>query len=137
MLIASPNTREGALSDGPQTLAGFAAGHSVALIRFAYLLSGDRQTAEDLVQEALLGMFRRFGDSLAVVAPMAYARRAILNAHLSRSRRRSAAEIVTDTVPEVASVAVLHFPAVTAFRTVTSGCGAPCRRSLPGNARCW
>jgi RNA polymerase sigma-70 factor (sigma-E family) len=102
MLVAAPGRREGVLSDGPETLAGFAAEQSVGLTRFAYLLSGDRQTAEDLVQDALLGLFRRFGDGLSVAAPLAYARRAIVNAYLSRSRRRAASEIVTAVVPDVA-----------------------------------
>lgn len=103
MLATSPESREGALSDERQTLSGFAAEHSVGLTRFAYLLCGDRQAAEDLVQDALLRLFRRFGDELSVAAPLAYARRAIVNAYLSRSRRRAASEIVTEVVPEVAA----------------------------------
>lgn len=93
-------TREDAL-DGGQTLAGFAAEQSVALTRFAYLLCGDRQRAEDLVQEAFLALHRRFGPALELTAPVAYARRSIVNAHISQSRRRAASERVTDAVPDL------------------------------------
>jgi DNA-directed RNA polymerase specialized sigma24 family protein len=100
MLMAPPDEREVTLTGDRPTLTGFAAEQAVALTRFAYLLCGDRSGAEDLVQEALLGLFRRFGDELPVRAPMSYARRAVLNAYLSRSRRRAAWEVVTDAVPE-------------------------------------
>lgn len=102
MLMAPPDEREVMLAGDRPTLTGFAAEQSVALTRFAYLLCGDRTGAEDLVQDALLGLFRRFGDELPVDAPVAYARRAVLNAYLSRSRRRADREVVTDAVPEVA-----------------------------------
>jgi DNA-directed RNA polymerase specialized sigma24 family protein len=102
MLMAPPDEREVMLAGDRPTLTGFAAEQSVALTRFAHLLCGDRATAEDLVQDALLGLFRRFGDELPVRAPMSYARRAVLNAYLTRSRRRARREVVTDEVPEVA-----------------------------------
>jgi DNA-directed RNA polymerase specialized sigma24 family protein len=92
-------TREGTLG-GEQTLADFAVEQSVALTRFAYLLGGDRQRAEDLVQNAFLALHRRFGGTLSLAAPVAYARKAIVNAHISQSRKRSATERVTGTVPD-------------------------------------
>jgi RNA polymerase sigma factor (sigma-70 family) len=100
MLMAPPDEREVTLAGDQPTLTGFAAEQSAALTRFAYLLCGDRSGAEDLVQDALLGLFRRFGDALPVQSPVSYARRALLNAYLTRSRRRAAREVVTDQVPE-------------------------------------
>ena len=88
---------EGALA-GERTLSGFAAKQSVPLTRFAYLLCGDHQRAEDLVQDAYLALYRRFGDTLPLAAPVAYARKAIVNAHLSHRRRRASTEQITDTV---------------------------------------
>jgi DNA-directed RNA polymerase specialized sigma24 family protein len=85
---AAVGLREGALSSDT-TLAAFAAEHAFALTRFAYLLCGDQQLAEDLVQDAFLSLHRRFGATLPVAAPVAYARRTITNAAISRGRRRA------------------------------------------------
>lgn len=89
------------------TLADFATNHGVSLTRFAYLLCGDRGRAEDLVQDTYVAIYRRFGGELPVDAPVAYARRAIVNANTSRVRRRSAHETVSDDLPEVAVYAPL------------------------------
>lgn len=94
-------SREGVLSDKTR-LGEFAEQHGVALTRFAYLLCGDHQLAEDLVQDAFLALHRRFGDMLRVEAPVAYARRVIVNAQISRLRRRASTETVLDLVPDSA-----------------------------------
>ncbi|MCU1602007.1 MAG: transcriptional regulator, LuxR family [Frankiales bacterium] len=80
--------------------AQFAASSSLGLTRFAYLLCGDHALAEDLVQEAFVQLYRRFGDDLTVAAPVAYARRAVVNTHISRRRLRASTERVTDQLPE-------------------------------------
>lgn len=85
------------------TLEAFAAQQSVSLTRFAYLLCGDHQRAEDLVQDAYLALHRRFGAVLPLEAPVAYARRAILNAQISHARRRSSSERIVDMLPELPS----------------------------------
>ncbi len=84
------------------SLAGFAAEHGLSLTRFAYVLCGDRGRAEDLVQDTYLSMYRRFGDELTIAAPVAYARRAIVHAHISRARRRSSTETPLGELPDVA-----------------------------------
>ncbi|MBS2939676.1 SigE family RNA polymerase sigma factor [Nocardioides sp. J2M5] len=55
------------------------------LLRTAYLMCGDRQHAEDLVQTALLRTARRWSSARA--EPEAYARRVVVN--LARDRWRS------------------------------------------------
>lgn len=58
---------------------------SADLLRFAWGVSGRREIAEDLVQEALQHVYvkwRSIDDS-----PMAYARKAIVNRHLDQVRR--------------------------------------------------
>ena len=82
------------------TLAGFAGEHGLALTRFAYVLCGDRGVAEDLVQDTYLALFRRYGAELPVEAPIAYARRAIVNGYVSRGRRRSSTELSSADLPE-------------------------------------
>jgi RNA polymerase sigma-70 factor (sigma-E family) len=84
----------------PMKLADFAREHSVGLTRFAYLLCGDRGLAEDLVQDAFLALYRRFGEQLPLDAPVAYARRTIVNGHVSHTRRRVHALTVVGDVPD-------------------------------------
>lgn len=82
------------------TLEQFAAEHSVELTRFAFLLCADRQRAEDLAQDALLALYRRFGEVITVDSPLAYARKTVLNAYLSARHKRAAAEVVCDELPQ-------------------------------------
>ncbi len=93
---------EGPPSNGTRVegVADFASRCGLELVRFAYLLCGDRQRAEDLVQDVLLAMYRRFGDALPLNNPQGYARRALVNANVSRSRRASSHELPVDRLPE-------------------------------------
>jgi RNA polymerase sigma-70 factor (sigma-E family) len=88
---------------GPPTaedVAGFARRCGLELLRFAYLLCGDRHRAEDLLQDVLLAMYRRFPDALPLSNPVGYARRALANANISRARRAASREVVVDLLPE-------------------------------------
>jgi len=96
---ATAEPREGALSDHT-TLERFVAEQTLGLTRFAFLLCGDRQRAEDLVQDALLAMHRRFGAVVTVENPLAYARRAIVNGNISVARRRSSSEVAMAVLPD-------------------------------------
>ena len=62
--------------------------HVSAAGRFAYLLTGDRGQAEDLVQEAFVRVIGRFGHLRVPDAFEAYLRRTIVNLHTSTLRRR-------------------------------------------------
>jgi len=86
-----------------ETLAEFAGRCGLELLRFAYLVCGDRPRAEDLVQEVLLAMYRRFGETLPLDNPHGYARRAIVHANVSRSRRASSRELPVALVPDLAA----------------------------------
>ncbi|MET7752102.1 SigE family RNA polymerase sigma factor [Micromonospora sp. NPDC005367] len=63
------------------------------LLRTAYLLTGDRGTAEDLVQSALEKTHRRWGRVLRRDAPEVYVRRAMVNTAISWRRRRRPLEV--------------------------------------------
>lgn len=58
-----------------------------ALLRYSYLLIGDRGAAEDLLQEVLVGLLRRSRRD-RLEHPEAYVRRSLANAAVSRWRRQ-------------------------------------------------
>jgi RNA polymerase sigma-70 factor (sigma-E family) len=62
--------------------------HAPAAGRLAYLLTGDRTAAEDLVQEAFVRLVGRFRHLRVPDAFEAYLRRTIVNLHTSQLRRR-------------------------------------------------
>jgi RNA polymerase sigma-70 factor (sigma-E family) len=61
--------------------------HVDSAMRFAYLLTGDRGSAEDLVQDAFLRVFGRFGDLRSGAAFSVYLRRTLVNLAHDRHRR--------------------------------------------------
>ena len=65
----------------------FVRARSTALLRVAYLLTGDRHAAEDLLQEVLEQMYVRWPRIHG--APEAYARRALVNRSTNRWRWRA------------------------------------------------
>jgi RNA polymerase sigma-70 factor (ECF subfamily) len=76
-----------------QALDTFVRARGPALIRYAFLLTGDRTAAEDLVQDALVKTFTRGRASNDVVFTEAYVRRVMVTRSIDgfRSRRRFAA----------------------------------------------
>jgi RNA polymerase sigma-70 factor (sigma-E family) len=70
------------------------------LLRTAYLLTGSRDAAEDLVQSALVTTMRHWR---GVADPMAYVRRAMVNQRTSLWRRVGSREVLTDMPPDRAT----------------------------------
>lgn len=60
------------------------------LVRVAFALTGRRAVAEEVVQDALVGVLRHWPRVSQLDKPGAYARRAVVNAATSGLRRRSA-----------------------------------------------
>lgn len=84
----------------PVALVDFVRSDSLRLTRFAYLVTGDRLRAEDVVQDVFMAMHKRFGQMLELENPHAYAQRAIVNAHISWLRRRRPNDFLIDELPE-------------------------------------
>jgi RNA polymerase sigma-70 factor (sigma-E family) len=82
----------------------FAEARLPALLRYAYLLCGDRQLAEDVVQTVLARTYAAWPGVKTKGNPEAYVRRAIVNAFVNRWRRRVHEEPVAN-VPEYAQPA--------------------------------
>jgi DNA-directed RNA polymerase specialized sigma24 family protein len=68
---------------------GFAAQAWDPLLRAGYLMTGDAKDAEDLVQETLLKVARRWNRVRAMDHPAAYVRRILVNLVLHDAGRRS------------------------------------------------
>ncbi|GAA2394886.1 SigE family RNA polymerase sigma factor [Nonomuraea africana] len=66
-----------------------------SLMRTAYLLTGDAHLAEDLLQTVLTRVASHWGKLARGGNPEAYARRALVNQHLSWRRRRSFSSEIT------------------------------------------
>jgi len=71
-----------------------------ALLRSAYLLTGNLADAEDLVQSALAKTFQAWNRIEDHKAIDGYVRRAIVNTHISWWRRRRVDEYPTDEIPD-------------------------------------
>src|SRR5690242_10499031 len=72
---------------------------SPALLRSAYLLTGDRYLAEDLVQEALARTQRRWR-KLSDGYPEAYTRKVMYRLQVSMWRRHRVPEVLPGTLPD-------------------------------------
>ena len=63
--------------------------HALGLVRLAVVITGDRQAAEDIVQDAFLGLYRRWDRVPDMTAPLAYVRVSVVNGCRTAMRRRS------------------------------------------------
>jgi RNA polymerase sigma-70 factor (sigma-E family) len=76
----------------------FVEANGATLLHAARLLTGDHHRGEDLVQTALTKLYLKWG---RIDAPLPYARRALVNAHIDQTRRKWWGERPTETLPEV------------------------------------
>jgi RNA polymerase sigma-70 factor (sigma-E family) len=72
--------------------ADFVRVHSATLFRTAYLMTGDYQRAEDLLQTTLVRVYQRWPKVDAMERPVAYARKILVNQAVSWWRKRSSHE---------------------------------------------
>jgi RNA polymerase sigma-70 factor (sigma-E family) len=84
---ASPGRPGAAAADGAVTRLYEA--HALGMIRLAHIMLGDRQSAEDVVQEAFCGLYRRWSHLSDPGSAVHYVRSAVLNRCRSVLRRRT------------------------------------------------
>ena len=80
--------------------AGFVREHTPALLRTAYLLTGNAQSAEELVQDTLVRLYPKWDRVEGADVPLAYVRRSVANGYINQQRRASRREFAYDDVPE-------------------------------------
>ena len=86
--------------DAEESFLAYVRERVAALSRIAFLLTGDRHLAEDLVQETLLRVVGRWGRIAAGGDPDAYVRRALYHQHVSAWRRHRGRTERLETHPE-------------------------------------
>jgi len=82
-----------------EAFSEFVAARSRHLLQAAYLLTGDRHRAEDLLQTALTRAYLRW-DRIETDDPEGYVRRTLTNAHIDWWRRKPWREEPTEVLPE-------------------------------------
>jgi RNA polymerase sigma-70 factor (sigma-E family) len=83
--------------------------HALSLTRLAFVMLGDRAAAEDVVQEAFLGLYRRWDELRDPARAPGYLRRSVLNGcrTLLRSRTRRDGRPVAEPAWESAEATAL------------------------------
>jgi RNA polymerase sigma-70 factor (sigma-E family) len=80
--------------------APFVRANTAALLRSAYLLTGNAPAAEELVQDTLVRLYPKWHLVAAADVPVAYVRRSLANAFVNERRRPASREVVLDVLPE-------------------------------------
>jgi RNA polymerase sigma-70 factor (sigma-E family) len=70
--------------------------HALSLIRLAHIMLGSRPAAEDVVQEAFLGLYRRWDHLASKDNALGYVRSSVLNGCRSALRRGGVPRMVPD-----------------------------------------
>ena len=86
----------------PPDFESYVAARRPALRRTAYLLAGDWDRAEDVVQDTLTNLYLHWWRASHATSVDAYVRRVLVNAYLAERRRPWRRERSTDQVPETA-----------------------------------
>jgi RNA polymerase sigma-70 factor (sigma-E family) len=78
------------------------ADHALGLTRLAFLMLGDRQAAEDVVQDAFVGLYRAWDRMPSHTHALAYVRASVVNGSRSVLRRARRVPVLLD-MPDVSS----------------------------------
>jgi len=102
-VLRSGEDAESQEPDAGQAVTALYREHAVGLLRLAVAMLGDRPAAEDVVQEAFCGLYRRWPYLSDRAKSLPYVRSAVLNGCRSVIRRRSRQDGWTAAEPAAAS----------------------------------
>jgi RNA polymerase sigma-70 factor (sigma-E family) len=91
---ASPET------DARQQVSALFEAHALGLVKLAKVMLGDQSLAEDVVQDAFIGMYRRWGSLHDRDRALGYLRTSVLNGCRSAHRSKSRRDRVLHLIPE-------------------------------------
>jgi RNA polymerase sigma-70 factor (sigma-E family) len=100
-ILPGPAEQDGAGAEAAVT--GLYEAHALGLVRLAYVMLGDRAAAEDVVQEAFGGLYRRWGQLSDKGRALQYVRSSVLNGCRSALRQPRHADIGGVAPPTAAS----------------------------------
>ena len=87
-------------ADARQQVSALFEAHALGLVRLAKVMLGDQSIAEDVVQDAFVGMYRRWASLQDREKALGYLRMSVLNgcrtAHRNRTRRDRALRLTPD-----------------------------------------
>jgi len=89
--------------DPSVAVAALYAEHALGLIRLAYIMLGSAAAAEDVVQEAFCGLFRRWPHLHEPAKALGYVRSSVINGCRSVLRQRAVVELSEACEPTTAS----------------------------------
>jgi RNA polymerase sigma-70 factor (sigma-E family) len=102
--VTQPGAADRARADRPTAaVAGLYQVHAVGLIRLGVIMLGDRPAAEDVVQDAFAGLYRRWDRLTDSRRALQYVRSCVLNGCRSELRRRARGDRRTPAEPSTAS----------------------------------
>ena len=92
--------RQAAPETARQQVTALYQAHALGLVRLAVLMVGDQQAAEDVVQDAFLGLYRRWSALKDQDRALSYARSSVLNGCRMVLRARSSRDKITLAAPD-------------------------------------
>jgi RNA polymerase sigma-70 factor (sigma-E family) len=102
--VKSPSGELPALRDARQHVSALYQAHALGLVKLAVLMVGDQPTAEDIVQDAFLGLYRRWSALRDADKALGYLRSSVVNKcrtfHRVRFRRQA---VTLDPPPDAVS----------------------------------
>jgi RNA polymerase sigma-70 factor (sigma-E family) len=79
--------------------------HALGLMRLAHIMLGDKQAAEDVVQDAFLGLYRRWSHLADPAKALQYVRSSVLNGCRSARRRSTPVSVHAEPLPAASAEA--------------------------------